>query len=99
MKIAVTQGATALYSEHAPFIPLRHVPAITARPQAKRYATAQTVPVLDLRDRARKDAQSKAKRQAQNKEQTRSLIGFGIFAVIVTAIAQVFFSGGDHGNN
>lgn len=99
MKIAVTQGATAIYSEHEPFIPLRNVPAITARPQAKRYATAQDVPVLDLRDRARKDAQSKAKRKAQNKAQARSLVGFGIFAVIVTAIAQVFFSGGDHGNN
>ena len=98
MNIPITRGKTALYATKAPFTPYRYIPAITRSAPATRYASAQAVPVLDLRTRARKDAQSKAKRIEQNKAQGRALVGFGIFATLAMIAAQFLFAGSDRGD-
>lgn len=94
MNIPTTRGKTALYATKAPFTPYRYVPAITAHAQATRYASAQAIPVLDLRTRARKEEQAKVKRMEANKAQGRALVGFGIFATLATIAAQFLFANG-----
>lgn len=96
--VEVSRTTLSLYPDHPAFVRANSIPAMRASIPQKRYTTTQAVPVLDLRTKERKDAQSKAKRLEANKAQGRALVGFGIFAILATIAAQFLFAGSDRGD-
>lgn len=97
-RVEVSRATFSLYPEHPAFIRANSIPAMRASIPQKRYASAQAVPVLDLRTKERKEEQAKAKRMEANKAQGRALVGFGIFATLATIAAQFLFAGSDRGD-